>query len=70
MRTVHADLDARVLETKRMQTLARDSLRVLLGNPAQGDGQFDVDDDPFERPEVTSHPVTYYEDLARATVPR
>ena len=69
MRTVHADLDARVLETRRLQTLARDSLRVLVGNQAQCDGQIDVDDDPFEAPEVTTRPVTYYEDLARANRP-
>jgi outer membrane protein, multidrug efflux system len=69
LRTVHADLDARVLETKRLQTLARDSLRVLVGNQAQGDGEMDVDEDPFEAPEVVTRPVTYYEDLARANRP-
>ncbi|HEX3905401.1 MAG TPA: TolC family protein [Polyangia bacterium] len=67
MRTVHADLDARVLETKRLQGLAIDSLRTLIGPDAPG--EIDVDDDPFEPPDVPQRPVTYYEDLARATRP-
>jgi outer membrane protein TolC len=67
MRTAHADLDARVLETKRLQGLARDSLRTLLGPESPSD--IDVDDDPFEPPEVPERPVTYYEDLARAERP-
>jgi outer membrane protein TolC len=67
MRTVHADLDARTLETKRLQGLARDSLRTLLGPDAPID--IDVDDDPFEPPEVPERSVGYYEDLARATRP-
>jgi outer membrane protein, multidrug efflux system len=65
LRTVHADLDARTLETKRLQALARDSLRAIIGQ--QGD--IDVDEDPFEPPEIASRPVTYYEDLAKAYRP-
>ncbi|HLK91556.1 MAG TPA: TolC family protein [Polyangia bacterium] len=67
MRTVHADLDARTLETKRLQGLARDSLRTLLGPEAPAD--LDIDDDPFEPPDVPERPVAYYEDLARAVRP-
>ncbi len=67
LRTVHADLDARTLETKRLQGLARDSLRAILGPQVPGD--IDVDEDPFEPPEVVTRPVTYYEDLAKAYRP-
>jgi outer membrane protein len=67
MRTVHADIDARLLETKRLQGVAVNSLRALLGPDAPAD--IDVDDDPFEPPDVVDRPVTYYEDLARAERP-
>ncbi len=63
MRTVRAEVDARILEAKRGQNLARDGLRVLLG--AQAPDDIDVDDDDFAPIEVKDHPVTYYEDLAR-----
>ena len=67
LRTVHADLDARLLETKRLQTFAYDGLRALVGPQVQG--EIDVDDEDFEPPELTNRPVTYYEDLARANRP-
>jgi outer membrane protein TolC len=67
MRTVRAELDARILEAKRLQGLARESLRILLGPEAPAD--IDVDDEPFEAPEVKEHPVTYYEEIARVSRP-
>lgn len=67
MRTVRADLDARILEVKRLQGIARESLRTVLGPEAPAD--IDVDDDEFEPPEVKDRIVTYYEDLARANRP-
>jgi len=67
MRTVHADIDARLLETKRLQGVAVSSLRALLGPDSPAD--IDVDDDPFEPPDFAERPVTYYEDLARAERP-
>jgi outer membrane protein TolC len=67
MRTVRAELDARILEAKRLQGVARESLRILLGPEAPA--EIDVDDDPFEPPEVKEHPVTYYEEIARASRP-
>ena len=67
MRTVRAELDARILEAKRLQGLARESLRTLLGPDAPT--EVDVDDDPFEPPDVKEHEVGYYEDLARAGRP-
>ena len=44
-----------ILEAKRLQSLARDSLRTLLGPDAPAD--IDVDDEPFEPPEVKERPV-------------
>ena len=67
LRTVRAELDGRILEAKRLQGLARDSLRALLGPEAPGD--IDVDDEPFDPPEVKERPVAYYEDLARMSRP-
>ena len=67
MRTVRAELDARILEAKRLQGIARESLRTLLGSEAPTD--IDVDDDEFEPPEVKERAVSYYEDLARANRP-
>jgi outer membrane protein TolC len=67
MRTVRADIDARILEAKRLQGIARESLRTLLGSEAPID--LDVDDEEFEPPEVKDRTVTYYEDLARANRP-
>ena len=43
------------------------SLRALVGPDSPAD--IDVDDDPFEPPDVADRPVTYYEDLARAQRP-
>ena len=67
MRTVRAELDARILEAKRLQGLARESLRTLLGPEAPSD--VDIDDDPFEPPEIKERAVSYYEDLARVGRP-
>ena len=52
MRTVRAELDGRILEAKRLQGIARDSLRTLLGPEAPTD--MDVDDEEFGPPEITS----------------
>jgi len=67
MRTVRAELDARILEAKRLQGIARESLRTMLGSEAPAD--LDVDDEEFEPPEVKERPVSYYEELARANRP-
>jgi outer membrane protein TolC len=67
MRTVRAELDARILEAKRLQGIARESLRTLLGSEAPPD--IDVDDEEFEPPEIKEHPSAYYEDLAKANRP-
>jgi outer membrane protein TolC len=67
MRTVRAELDSRILEAKRLQGIARDSLRTLLGPEAPTD--LDVDDEEFGPPEITQRPVNYYEDVARQNRP-
>ncbi len=67
LRTVRAELDARLLETRRLGDLARDSLRTLMGADAPAD--LDVDDDPFEPITVPDRPVGYYEDVARLNRP-
>jgi outer membrane protein TolC len=67
MKTVRAELDARILEAKRMQGVARESLRILIGPEAPAD--IDVDDEPFEAPQIQERPVSYYEDIARASRP-
>jgi outer membrane protein TolC len=67
IRTVRAEVDARILEARRGQWLARDGLRVLLGPQTSTD--LDVDDEPFAPIEIKERPVTYYEDLARFSRP-
>jgi outer membrane protein TolC len=67
LRTVRAEVDARLLEAKRMANLARDGLRALLGPDAPAD--LDVDDEPLEPVEVRERPVAYYEDQARFNRP-
>ena len=67
LRTTRAELDSRTLEAKRLQQIARDSLRTLLGPNAPAD--IDVDDEPFDPPEVKERPISYYEDLARYNRP-
>jgi outer membrane protein TolC len=63
LRTVRAEVDARMLEAKRLGDLARDGLRALLGPDAPAD--LDIDEDPLEPLAVKSRAVTYYEDQAR-----
>jgi outer membrane protein TolC len=67
MRTVRAELDSRILEAKRLQGIARESLRTLLGSEAPTD--LDVDDEPFEPPEGGARDLGYYEDVAKARRP-
>jgi outer membrane protein TolC len=63
LRTVRAEVDARLLEAKRMADLARDGLRALLGPDAPAD--LDIDEEPLEPVEVKPKPVGFYEDQAR-----
>jgi len=67
LRTVRAELDARILETKRLASLAISGLRTLLGSEAPS--EIEVDDAPFEPVEVTARPVTFYEQSAQQNRP-
>ncbi|HEY4187267.1 MAG TPA: TolC family protein [Polyangia bacterium] len=62
LRTVRAELDARILETKRLADFAQSGLRTLLGTEAPND--LEVDDGPFEPVAVPARPVIYYEQAA------
>ena len=64
MRTVRAEVDARILEA---QAAARRSRATACARCSGRDApaDLDVDDEPFEPLEVKERPVTYYEDLAR-----
>src|SRR5579863_1096740 len=55
MRTTRAEVDARVLEAKRGQMLARDGLRILLGPLAPA--EIEVDDEDYGPVEIKDHPV-------------
>ncbi len=67
LRTVRAEVDARILETKRLAELALNGLHTLLGPTAPPDLQ--VDDAPFEPLEIPPRPVTFYETRARLNRP-
>jgi outer membrane protein TolC len=63
LRTVRAEVDARILETRRLGDLAMAGLRTLLASEAPAD--LDVDDAPFEPLAVPPRPGSYYEEQAR-----
>ncbi|HET6279326.1 MAG TPA: TolC family protein [Polyangia bacterium] len=65
LRTIRAEVDARLLEAKRLGNLARDSLRVLTG----ATGELEVDEEPLEPIDVKERPIAYYEDQARFNRP-
>jgi outer membrane protein TolC len=67
LRTVRAEVDARMLEAKRLQDLAVNGLLTLLGSSAPADLQ--IDDAPFEALVVPPRPVSFYEARARLNRP-
>jgi outer membrane protein TolC len=67
LRTIRAEIDARILEAKRGEALAHDGLRALLG--PDGPADVDVDDEPLEALDVKTRPASYYEDQARFNRP-
>ena len=67
LRVTRAEVDARIQEAKRLEAIARDGLRALMGPDAPAD--LDVDDEEFAAVEVKDRPVTYYEDQARFSRP-
>jgi outer membrane protein TolC len=67
LRTMHADIEARVLEARRGADLARAGLRTLIGPSAPAD--LDVDDAPLEELDVPARELASYNDLARCYRP-
>jgi outer membrane protein TolC len=67
LRTMRADIEARVLEARRGADLARAGLRALIGPDAPAD--LDVDDTPLETQNVPTRELAAYSDLARTYRP-
>ena len=67
LRTVRAEVDARLLEAKRGETFALAALKTLLGPEAPAD--LDVDGESLEPLEIVQRPVSYYEEQARFNRP-
>lgn len=67
LRTMRADIEARVLEARRGADLAKAGLRTLIGPSAPAD--LDVDDAPLEALAVPTRDLASYDDLARSYRP-
>jgi outer membrane protein TolC len=67
LRTMRADIEARVLEAQRLANLAKVGLRTLIGPDAPAD--LDVDEAPLETQDVPARELAAYRDLARALRP-
>jgi outer membrane protein TolC len=67
LRTMRADIEARVLEARRGADLAKAGLRTLIGPGAPAD--LDVDDAPLEELGVPARQLASYDDLARSYRP-
>ena len=67
LRTMRAEIEARVLEARRMSDLARAGLRALIGPNAPAD--LDVDEAPLETQTVPSRDLAAYNDLAHTYRP-
>jgi outer membrane protein TolC len=67
LRTMRAEIEARVLETRRMSDLAKGGLRTLVGPNAPAD--LDVDEAPLATQEVPARELAAYGALARTHRP-
>lgn len=67
LRTVRAEVEARLLESKRGGDLARSGLRALVGPEAPAD--LDVDAETLAAVDVPPRPLAYYEEQARLSRP-
>jgi outer membrane protein len=67
LRTVRAEIEARVLEAKRMGLLARSGIRTLIGLEAPSD--LDVDEEALAPVETTSRSLKEYRELAMQNRP-
>jgi outer membrane protein TolC len=67
LKTVHTEIEVRLLEAKRLEEVARSGLRALLGFESLD--ELDVDDEDFEALQVPRRTLAYYEDQARLSRP-
>jgi outer membrane protein len=67
LRTMRAEIDARILEAKRGADLARSGLRALIGPDAPTD--LDVDEADIEAVSIHGQGIDQYEEAARRTRP-
>jgi outer membrane protein len=67
LRTMRAEIDARILEAQRGADLARSGLRALIGPDAPAD--LDVDESELEALTIPAHTIAQYEESAIQTRP-
>jgi outer membrane protein TolC len=67
LQVMKADVDARVLEARKLGQISKSGLRALIGPEAPGD--LDVDAEPLEQVNVTIRPLSQYEEQARLSRP-
>jgi len=67
LRTMRAEVDGRVLEANKLQSVALSGLRALIGPEAPID--LEIDADPLEPPTIPERPLSQYEEQARLSRP-
>ena len=67
LRAMRAEVDGRVLEAQKLQSMAMSGLRALIGPEAPID--LEIDTDPLEAPTVPERPLSQYEEQARLSRP-
>jgi outer membrane protein TolC len=67
LKTLRAETDARMLEAQRNEKLAREGLKLLLGDEAPDD--LELDDEDLTALDVPKRPLPYYEEQARLSRP-
>jgi outer membrane protein len=67
LRTMRAEIDARILEAKRMSDIARGGLRALIGPEAPA--ELDVDEGALEALSIPSRSLGQFEDAAKQSRP-
>jgi outer membrane protein len=67
LRTMRAEIDARILEAQRMSDLAHSGLRALVGPEAPPD--LDVDENAIEAVHIQNQPLIQYEEAALRSRP-
>jgi outer membrane protein len=67
LRTMRSEIEARILEAKRMAEIARGGLRALIGPDAPAD--LDADEAPLEAIATTPHTLDDYKDAAKQSRP-